>query len=295
MKRLILSAFAAALLLFLMGTQPSFSQPRGAADLLEVRDISRDIQSLNLINSLYLTKDQMAKLIPLCEEAGRMESTGRSTYNKNGQDFIAVLKEMRTQLMSNADIPKDLKERYHKIHGRFKMMQVDNKGRMKELEKQAYGILNENQKVVLAEYKPCLVPRKNTVNPERIGQAGGGERIGELLERVRKVPADRYPAARKQILSRFSDKIKYVIPEEEGQKEIVAKLAQAMDDSRKLSDSEFAIKKDQMAESVTELKKAEKSKKKSAKKADEGYAVKFLLNPGVADILKQKMNVAGVN
>ena len=270
--------------LILFATTPSDSKPRFSEK--EITGMVRDIQSLNLLNSLHLSKEQSQKLLKITEEVKKMDDDMQALNDRKYNEMHKILSEMRSQLMTSNDLSENLKREFHKADREIKEKRVAYEDRMKQLNKNVKGILNANQLVMLKEYQPCLVPVKNISNPERIGQASGGERQIKLLERARKVPNDRYAEFKQIVKERTEKAVKLHIRDEKERKQAIDNMFVAMDKARKMSDTEFEINKQQLADSMIP------QKKNKGKNVEEKFIDRFLLNPGLTAILKQKINMA---
>jgi hypothetical protein len=286
MKTKILLVGLIVMLLGLLGSvqNPADSAPKYTDN--EIKVMIRDIQTLNLVNSLHLTKEQMQQMLVIAKEVKKSDDDLKALYDRKYNEMHGVLKEMRTQLMSNTDISGDLKKRFHNAEGEIKTRQVANDDKLKVLGKKVEGILNENQKVVLAEYQPCLVPVKNIANPERIGQAGNNEHITRMLGIIRKMPDDKYAQAKQKFLSKAQERIKMVLHEDSERAEALKNIGSAMDKARQMSDEEFEIKKDEIADGIL-------PKKVKKPDTEKNFIRQFLLNPNLATILESKLRTVG--
>jgi len=249
---------------------------------LDILRLVRDVQTLNLLNSLHLSKKQMKELLPIAEKVKKEDEKLQSVYQKKFGKACKVLEEMKSQLMKNNDLSEDLKNRFNPLNEEIRRQKVEYDEKVDKLVKNVSGVLNENQKVVLREYQPCLVPVKNIANPERIGQSGGGEEIQKGLEKIRKVPDSAYPAVKEVILEKAEDKIKLFITDKDRRDKVMRQLETAMDKARNMSEEEFEIKKQELASSV-------EFHETPTGNVEERYIKSFLLNPGLYDILKKKI------
>ncbi|MCD4785794.1 MAG: hypothetical protein K8T10_18400 [Candidatus Eremiobacteraeota bacterium] len=295
--------FQVFLLLFLLlaflcvSTLPAMGMPKSKSE--EGGLLRSQIQSLNLLNSLNLSREQMEKLLPVIKESKKARENLKKSIEKQEPEFNKNLKEMKEQLLDSNDVAKDLKKKFQaskkEIINEIKAYETE----MKSLASKAKGILNENQIVLVGEYKPCLIPIRSISNPERIGQADGGEKLGKLMEKIRKIPDDRYSKVREKILARTDEKLKKKIKDDQKRASFVKKLGEAMDKVRLMTDEDYEMKKDKLfkgLETVEEKAKtmSKKSKKRKRKKSkEEKYIGRFLLNPDIIPILEYKIKKAG--
>ncbi|MCD4785793.1 MAG: hypothetical protein K8T10_18395 [Candidatus Eremiobacteraeota bacterium] len=249
---------------------------------MEIAQMVKDVQSLNLLNGLHLSEKQMKELLPIAEKVRKEDAKLKSLYQKKFGKAHEILEEMKSQLMKNNDLSDGLKKRYHPLSEEIRKKKVEYDEEMDILSKDVASVLNENQKVLLREYQPCLVPVKSIANPDRIGQAGGGEIIQKGLEKIRKVPDAAYPSVKEIILERAEEKIKLYIHDEKYRQKVLKQVATAMDKARTMSDEEFEMKKQELASSI-EIHQTPTGN------VEERYIKTFLLNPHLYDILKKKL------
>ncbi|MCE1246605.1 MAG: hypothetical protein LWY06_08175 [Firmicutes bacterium] len=278
-----------AIIALMLGFMGSFTMPADSAAKYtdnEIKTMVRDIQTLNLLNSLNLTKDQMQQMLSVAKEVKKTDDELKNLYDRKYNEMHGVLQEMRTELMSKTDLSDSLKKRYHDAENEIKVKQVEYTDKQKEWGKKMQSVLNENQKVMLKEYQPCLVPVKNIANPERIGQAGNNERIAKMLGKIRKLPDDKYAQAKQMFLEKTKERVKMMIPDDAEREKAVKNAEAAMDKARKMSDEEFELKKDELAGGILP---------KKAKPADveNNFTKQFLLNPNLASILEAKIKSSG--
>lgn len=283
------------LLAFLcMSTSPVMGIPKGKSE--EGRLLRSQIQSLNLLNSLHLSKEQMEQLIPVIKEAEKARETLKKSMKKQEPKFNITLKEMKEQLLNSNDVTKDLKNKFRTNKKEFEKELKSYDAEMKSLVNKTKGILNENQLVLVGEYKSCLVPIKSISNPERIGQAGGGEKFGKLMEKARKVPDDRYPKFRKKALGRIDERMKKKIKDDQKRSAFIKKLGETMDKVKLMTDEDYEMSKDKLFKELEtageKTKKKSKKPRKRKKSKEEKYIGRFLLNPDIIPILEYKIKKA---
>lgn len=249
-----------------------------------VRQLIRDVQSINLLNSLNLSKSQMKELLEMIQEVKEMNEESKRLYQKNRSEINNILSEMRNQLRAGNSLTPQLEKQFNEKNKAIKKRMTENREKTLLLSRKAYTLLNENQKILLREYEPCLVPVRSISNPERAGQAGGGERFQNMLEAVRRIPEDRYPEAKGKLLARAEEHAKIMIADPQMRKEALKNLSRTMDTARKMNDEEFELKKADLVAKVIP------SKENKHENIEMIYTVRFLLNPGVEDILKEKIN-----
>jgi hypothetical protein len=124
----------------------------------------------------------------------------------------------------------------------------------KEMEEGIFSIARKVEEVLepqqaqqLRDYVPCLIPPPGKM---RIGQSGTAEGLMNHLERIRNLPDDAYAKHRSMILEKAVEKRKLHMPgfaefNEEEERERIGVL---LDNTRQMSDVEFALNKEAIAE-----------------------------------------------
>ncbi|MFP4499183.1 MAG: hypothetical protein ACLFQV_13315 [Vulcanimicrobiota bacterium] len=189
MKKMFIVGIVLLALMLTLSCNPANRE--ASAQNNSVEDSQQLIKSLNLINSLYLSDEQIHQLLPLLSKAENLELQLEKVENDE-KNLAGVLSQIQLQLQTNTDIHEKLKKEYHEKSLPIKRQRVKIEEEKKNLILQAYNVLNENQKVLLEGYQPCIVPQRSVANPERIGQEGGSDKIQKGLEKIRKLTPEQY-------------------------------------------------------------------------------------------------------
>jgi len=107
------------------------------------------------------------------------------------------------------------------------------------------GILNKSQKAIFDDFSCCLIPPEDLSDPVRIGQAEAPRNLVDMLERVRSVPDDYWPTARRRLLERFVEIEHVKRPDltEDDANRLRRRLEDVMTTARELSDVDFELRK----------------------------------------------------
>ncbi len=279
---------------FLAGCSPSSTdtaskapapalEPAGdfARRQLEYDRLVRDLHSLNLVNGLHLSREQMRLMIPLLEESARLEDAVRQAKAEGYPRFNETLSDIRDRLEIHNSITDPMQKRLDQV-----TLAIDSAiARMRvgkdEMAGQVSGILNENQRLMVGLYEPCMVPTPNISNPERIGGVVDSEKFAAELSRLRKMPRDEYLKEREKILSEKKLRMK-VFNTDHQINTVIGLMEKAMDASRDLSDLEFEIQKHQLADIPMPQNPRPDIKK--------DFIIHYLLNPYLLDVYRQRLN-----
>lgn len=252
----------------------------------QYNQLSRDVETLNLINSLYLTKEQVRQLIPVIREADKLSGEAQrevEAYRKNGAELF---REMKKELSVNIDLSDSLKERYGRHYHDGEVKKKAFVKRMDGLIDKAESILNRNQRVILSEYVPCHVPQVSVTHPERIGQAADNTEIIRKMSQIRMVSGDKYNELKPKIEEKIREKLESKVKDPAKRREIFNNVMTMLEKSRSMSDEQFEIEKDGM---INDIKLAVDQKQEKGEDHSRDYIRRFILNPGILEILERKI------
>ncbi|MBI2263959.1 MAG: hypothetical protein HYU64_02105 [Armatimonadetes bacterium] len=262
------------------------AQARMAEVSDETQALMLDIHSLNLINGMNLSGNQMQALLAKAREAKQANDTYTGIVSSREKEFQNALTALRSELLRTPDPSPSIERQYHAVHGDLEKARDNYEDKMKSLVSDLKQILNENQLVIAAEYSPCLIPKRDVRNPERIGQASGLSHIEDMLARMRQVPQDRFDKMKDKLTEKAKKAMKHHYSDEEIPKKL-AELDAAIKQARSLSEEEFQVKKAQLAEKIAPPRhEARKGK------ALDLMLARHLLNPNFAALLQQKLATA---
>ncbi len=264
-----------------------FAAPKPISE--EGKKLASQVRSLNMINSLNLTRKQMQALIPVLKESEKAKNNFESYLKQNDSRNTAMLREMKTQLLSSNDVTKDVKQKFKDNKVTFDRKYKAYEATMTSLTQKVKGILNENQLVLVGEYQPCLVPVRSISNPERIGQAGATEKYEKVLRRSRKGTSRRYNKYKKKVTAKLNEKLEKKIKDEQQRKAYIQKVTNAMDQARNMSDEDFEMKKDELIKSLELPAKTTVTRRKKKKSKTDLYIARFILNPDLLPVLEYKV------
>ena len=244
----------------------------------ELKSTIQDIQSLNLIIGLNLTKDQLNKLININQKLeifleskeSRMDVMN-SKYKKFKDNLISHGFELDKKLMSDTG---SLHREEIEFREEFKKL---NKTSFKE----AQSVLTEAQMKVLKNYKPCLLPTKDLRDPARIGQAGKGSHFVNMLRRARNVPDERLEDLIERFWKRSEKKIRRKLKDESAIQKHKEVVIEVIAEARNMSEAEFEINKEALIKKIIPEKPKKHFNKNPLGK------IHFLVRPGLVSIYQK--------
>src|SRR3990167_9469418 len=84
-----------------------------------------EIQLLNLYNGLELTPGQKGFIGKKCKEALQIREEYKALMDKREGNYLNVLKEISSVLKEGKEIPRELKEKFHKEEGVLKKLKEE--------------------------------------------------------------------------------------------------------------------------------------------------------------------------
>jgi hypothetical protein len=239
---------AAFLILFLAACAPVKTAGDLPREVQEERfcDIVRDLHSLNLVNGLHLSREQIDALLPLLDEAGRLEEEEKQVKSESFPRYYAVLVKLKARLEKHSDITDELQEELDRVSLPSEKKIAAIRLAWGKLVQKVKLILTPNQKTLLLNYEPCMVPTPNISQPDRIGGVVDSQKLALQLARMRKMTPPQFQAARKKILD--EKRLRMSVNNTDYQtRSVLRQMEKAMDDARAMDDAEFALKKDELA------------------------------------------------
>ena len=261
--------------------------PRVVAQPLEGKksEVREDIKILNLVNNIYLTRNQMLALLTKAREAEAKRKAFKSKLGEVTGYSETSLKKMRGKLMRTEELPKYLTREVGYSQKRLRDLRDKYDEEMLKLAKDVSKILNENQLVMVDAYKPCIIPYRDLTHPERVGQAGAAVGIERLLERIHNMPQPSYQRRKEGILMGAAARLeKHTHKEVDVEKE-KKRLAKIFDEARTLSDLEFDLEKAKLAQKILPEENKVKTKKQRLKKI-----ARFFLSSRTIPVLEEKLS-----
>ncbi len=248
-------------------------------------EVREDIRILNLINNIYLTRNQMLALLTKAREAEIKKKTFTTQLGEITGHSEPSLKEMRGKLMRTEELPKYLTREIGSSQKRLHDLRDKYEEEMLKLGKDVTKILNENQLVMVDAYKPCIIPYRDLTHPERVGQAGAAVGMERLLERIHDMPQTIYQQRKEGILMGAAARLEKHTHKEVDVGKEKKRLAKIFDEARALSDLEFDLKKAELAQKILPEENKVKTEKQRLRKV-----ARFFLSPRIIPVLEEKLS-----
>lgn len=208
-----------------------------------------DIRVLNLVNSLYLSREQMTEL---CDIIARAEGTRDTTNTQIGaglSQLITAANTVRNDLIAGS-VTDSTWGTVRTGAGDAVALRRKYDHALAPYVAEVKRVLDENQQVLVAEFVPCLVPIKNLTNPERIGQADNTEGAERILLRARTATDDQVALGILVAQRRLEAALLHKHLPTAEIKAKVDDVPRVVAEARALSDAEFEIKKTELAKRI---------------------------------------------
>ena len=216
---------------------------RGGKIILEDFFRQREqISGLNLINGLYLTEGQLTELIPLARETSKLaEEVRAELYEINNEtEFTNALNDHVDNLILGNQPDKDLRIRLNKYHGREVELHQSLENKKIELGLNVIDILTNEQLVLVAEFKPCLIAPQDE-NSTLTGQAAGGHGIQNGLRKMRRIPQRIWDKRKDKYLDKLIQRNERHSPDFLDVAKEKARIDSIIKQAREYSDAEFEV------------------------------------------------------
>ncbi len=218
-----------------------------------MHDLKKEIDILNLLNSLYLSDVQMRHLMVLATKAekARRDALKQSDV-LNGRlekSLAAVRKEMLSTGKSKCEATSmkqvcEVQEQQCEINKAFNKQMVAYESYVK-------AILTDNQREKVYNYEHCMIPVKALRDPARIGSPDSGSVNEKLLEQVRAMSAEDYDVKKDDLVSGAFAKTMYYMGgaemKEEDRVKERDKMLTIFAKARGLNDLDFQFTKARLA------------------------------------------------
>ena len=288
MKRFTVAAVISLLWMLVIGSQLAsafslYEELEADSGLRELEGLCHDIAIVNLLNVLYLSPQQLDDLIGIHQRRNSMVGQAKSRLARELPSSIDVFSALRHEILKGRTPEENLAE---KVFRREEIIDkiIDGPGQeYGALAEETERILNDSQKVVVSYYTPCLIPPRSSINPLRVGQAGGGA-AREYMKDIRSMTTDEYRSDRDDLVEEVFWDLENLIKARSGTDpdQVRTKIGRYLDWIRNLPDVEFELYDREPAEEILGKVPDEPLEETLREKVHE-----FLLHPRAVPFLKK--------
>lgn len=267
----------------------------------ELRDLRDDINLLNLLNGLYLTQEQVTRLLEVARQANTLRGIGEEGFEaQEAAQWVAALEQARRALWEGQKVSPTPRRSLQQVlnpipPGRPRSPQVVE-ALLRPLVAEVEGFLSEAQRRVIEDYAPCLIPPRNLRDPVRVGQATDHEAAVGALRGLRAIPSLQYELQRgvwaEQTLQEL-ERHGGAYPASERQRVKEALLAFA-DRVRSLPEVEFELSKEELAREFEGFNRQHQVKEAMKRLSNSSEVVRRkiqanLLHPRIVPLLEARL------
>lgn len=273
--------------------------------LVRVSELENDINILNLINGLNLTKEQVTVILREAQTLRtdlKIKPKPPREIIKSSEEELKILKAMRDNLLKKGETPHSLRLKYETHHAKKYVkaygwkMKPSMVKRVEQSTEKVIKVLTNPQVSIISDYKACLIPPKDLKNPVRVGQAESNDGVERFLTGMRELPEFVYVNHFNKIMDEALEDIEehhgYLEPEEKSAYKNLVK--DNVDKARRMSDVEYALNKARIAEKIKPKDKFKEIGQALAELGVGRYKIsgkvsQLLLNPRVVLILEKRL------
>jgi len=219
----------------------------------EFDSLRHQINLLNLVNGLELEASQAAAWLEVVQEAQDLQDDFESQIRTLQHAHKATLTELRDILARGEEPREALKSQVHGLRDEVKPLMHQHHQTMRGIAEQALGTLSENQRVLLREFRPCLVPPPPGHGP-RVGQAGHGRR-GPMhhLRRARQASEEQFAQSWQHHRVSRARRLEHALGPDGDVEAAEARIYEIVQRARELSDEEFEVEAEGLARQIAEI------------------------------------------
>ncbi|RKY12979.1 MAG: hypothetical protein DRP82_06070 [Planctomycetota bacterium] len=259
---------------------------------------------LNLLNGLYLSKEQMEKIVAINEEyKAKYEEWARKNLQRV-EEWERTLEEW-VEALKRGELPRDLMRKAGHVDHMLAVVKRNVLNRVRSNYKERLeAVFTDAQKEVIRTFKPCVTPPRDLRNPIRAGQANAGGHATRLLVRLRQLPPHVFWRQLDKIVERHITGYSKAHPMTEEEKAAERKrLRQTLIKIYRMDDVDFEMQKEKLAKELKvrdkahiirdEIKRLHQELQKWQKKVMPGNyspVVRWFLNPEIViPVLKERI------
>ncbi len=246
----------------------------------------KDVQVLNLVNTLYLSPEQTRDMLALQAKMTPRYAALQAKRLDNVKASLPVLTAVRDAYAKGSTAPDLLKERIQAFTAVDAAIAKDEEMLDAAGLTALKGIITENQIEMVANFVPCTVPVQSLTNPERVGQVSDNTGLVKSLERLRDVSERDLKRAIFNLQNAIEDTFKHKHRSLAEIEQVTARVPQIAEDIRMMDDTEFAMKKAELAELLAVPEYT------ASGAALDARIVYYLLAPNLTPILKSREGAA---
>ncbi|MDD2710472.1 MAG: hypothetical protein PHV34_21040 [Verrucomicrobiae bacterium] len=273
-----------------------------AGILKKVRDLRSDINLVNLINGLHLTREQMKTIAVAARSYGRLCGDDPAAVDPaKAEEYVALLKKVWELVFERRPVPPSVLRQGGRLEqecgGRRRCPGPAAEEAGRSLIARVEGILSDAQKKVMEDYKTCLIPPRDLRDPVRTGQVDDASGEEAWLDEAKRIPENQSQNA----VEAFAEKILSRVERHYGRFDGVERearkkwLVDFLGQVRRMSEVDFQLNKAEWAAKLKTLRKNESLRERlvtltGGRENELRKKIKrHLLNPRLAPLIETRL------
>ncbi len=277
-----------------------------------MHDLKKEIDILNLLNSLYLSEVQMRHIMVVAAKAEKARRAALKQAEAQTAKLEKALAAVRQEMVATGKSKCETNANKLAAEAQCDLGEI-NGGLNKQLvayESYVKAILTDNQREKVYSYDHCLIPVKALRDPARIGSPDSGSVNEKLLESVRAMSAEDFDVKKDDLVSAAFAKQMYFMGGADITDEVRAKERDKMltvfAKARGLNDLDFQFTKAKLAaqlntdyleikDRVKEISKQVlkvQNEKKFDGKASPGVYTQMFLDSRIIPLLAERLRIS---
>jgi hypothetical protein len=275
------------------------------------KELLKEVDILNLLNSLYLSEVQMRHVMVVATKAEKARRAAIKEADAVNPKIEKALAAVRKEMLATGK-PKcetSAMKQVGELEGKVCDIRTALNKELVAYESYVKAILTDNQREKVYNYEHCLIPVKSLRDPARIGSPDSGSVNEKLLEQVRAMSPQEFEAQKGDLIAAAFAKTMYrmgggEMKDEDRIKER-DKMLTLFAKARMLNDLDFQFSKAKMAaqlstdyldvrDRVKEIKKQVlkvQNEKKFDGKADPGIYTQMFLDGRIIPLLAERLRI----
>ncbi len=270
--------FAVILILAAIGPLRAYAEEEST----EISSMKTDIQTINLLNGLDLTKEQRDFIVSRALEVKDLRKAESDEVAAYKADTLKAYGAIKTTVASGrVTVEKDDAKKFTEVKDKVESI---TRGTQVKIDGIADGVeakLEKFQLLALDGYKPCIIP---IISQGRIGQAEDNTPLLKTLEKIEAAPDAKYSRMKDKAAEKIVNEVKKKTPAgvQVDEAAVKTEILGTFEAARSMDKADFLIKKESIAQELnckifpaaTPLSRKQKIKR-------------FLLSENIIDILKK--------
>ncbi|MEW6356303.1 MAG: hypothetical protein AB1696_08265 [Planctomycetota bacterium] len=256
-------------------------------------EMRKEITSLNLINALNLTPEQLTQILKLADRQDVILKEHSARMAQVSRELQPALSELKGVLEQQKEISDNLANRVNRIDHQNMKMRDQLMGDLARTGQEIEGILTEAQLEVIETFQPCIIPPRDLSDPVRAGQASNSGIGEDLLRKIRGMSDQEFRMQAPRIVDQGLNRAaefhgKLTEKERAGERE---RLLALVNEVRGMSDVEFEMKKDELTKQLkpkNKIKELQHKMEEARIGGSVGKAARFLMNPAAIKVLRNR-------